>query len=39
VLCIIAAVSDRRNVQLAGSVGILLVVLSWIFGIYSFVPM
>jgi len=39
VLCVIAAVSGRRNVQLAASVGILLVVLSWIFGIYSFVPM
>ncbi len=39
VLCFIAALSKSRKVQMVCSVGILLVVFSWIFGIYSYVRM
>jgi hypothetical protein len=39
VLCAIAALVTRRSIQVFCCAGILLVVLSWIFEIYSVMPM
>ncbi|MFN2623913.1 MAG: hypothetical protein ABR611_13830 [Chthoniobacterales bacterium] len=38
-LCLVAALTRSRKVQLVCSVGILLVVFSWIFEVLAFVPM
>jgi hypothetical protein len=39
VLCALAAFASNRSLQIACCIGILLVVLSWIFEIYSVVPL
>ena len=38
-LCATAALANGRRVQIACSVGVLLIVSSWIFEVYTFVPM
>jgi hypothetical protein len=38
-LCAVAALASGRRVRIACSVGILLIVCSWIFEVYTFVPM
>jgi hypothetical protein len=39
VLCVLAAFIKIRSVRIVCSVGILLIVLSWVFEVYSYVPM
>jgi hypothetical protein len=38
-LCAVAALTNSRKMRIACSVGVLLIVSSWIFEIYTFVPM